>query len=51
MQKQHELGLNFKNNVFISRLSYFVEVFDQLNRLNNLKLQGKETTILTLLIL
>ena len=43
MQKQHELGSNFKNNAFISRLSYLVDLFDQLNRLN-LKLQRKETT-------
>ena len=45
VQKQHELGSNFKNNAFISRQSYLVDIFDQLNRLN-LKLQGKRTTII-----
>ena len=45
MQKQHELGSNFKDNAFISRLSYLVDIFDQLNRLN-LKLRGKGTTII-----
>ena len=45
MQKQHELGSNFKNNAFVSRLCYLVDIFDQLNRLN-LKLQGKRTTII-----
>ena len=45
MQKQHELGSNLKDNAFISRLFYFVDIFDQLNRLNS-KLQGKRTTII-----
>ena len=45
MHKQHELGLNFKDNTFISRLSYLVDIFDQLNCLN-LKLQEKGTTII-----
>ena len=45
MQKQHELRSKFKDNAFISRLSYLVDIFDQLSLLN-LKLQGKGTTII-----
>ena len=45
MQKQHKLGSNFKDNAFISRLSYLVDIFDQVNRLN-LKLQGKGMAII-----
>ena len=45
MRKQHELGSYFKDNSFISRLSYLVDIFYQLKRLN-LKLQGKGTTII-----
>ena len=45
MQKQHELGCQFKDNAFISRLSDLVDIFDQLSLLN-LKLPGKETTII-----
>ena len=43
MQKQHELGINFKDNAFISRLLYLVDIFDHLNHLN-LNLQKKGTT-------
>ena len=45
MQKQHELGSNLKNNAFISTLSYLVDIFNQLYRLN-LNLPGKEMTII-----
>ena len=45
MRKQRELGSYFKDNSFISRLSYLVDIFYQLKRLN-LKLQGKGTTII-----
>ena len=45
VQKQHELGSNLKDSALICRLSYLVDIFDQLNRLNP-KLQGKETTII-----
>ena len=45
MRKQHELGPYFKDNSFISRLSFLVDIFYQLKRLN-LKLQGKGTTII-----
>ena len=45
MQKYHELKSNFEDNAFIFRLSYLVDIFDQLKRLN-LKVQGKGTTII-----
>ena len=38
MQNQHQLESNLKDNAFMCRLFYLVDVFDQLNRLN-LKLQ------------
>ena len=46
MQKQQlELESNLKDNAFICRLFYLVDIFDQLNRLNP-KLQGKSTAII-----
>ena len=48
MQKQHELDSNFKGNAFIFRLSYLVDIFDQLNRY--LKLQRKGMTVIDFMI-
>ena len=45
MRKQHELRSYFKDDSFISRLSYLVDIFYQMKRIN-LKLQGKGTTII-----
>uniref|UniRef100_UPI00358E3DDC zinc finger BED domain-containing protein 5-like n=1 Tax=Myxine glutinosa TaxID=7769 RepID=UPI00358E3DDC len=45
MQEKHKLEASFHEMLWVFRLAYLVDIFDQLNRLN-LKLQGKGTTII-----
>uniref|UniRef100_UPI00358EFF60 zinc finger BED domain-containing protein 5-like n=1 Tax=Myxine glutinosa TaxID=7769 RepID=UPI00358EFF60 len=45
MQEKHKLEASFHEKLWVFRLAYLVDIFDQLNRLN-LKLQGKGTTII-----
>uniref|UniRef100_UPI00358ED38C zinc finger BED domain-containing protein 5-like n=1 Tax=Myxine glutinosa TaxID=7769 RepID=UPI00358ED38C len=45
MQEKHKLEASFHERLWVFRLAYLVDIFDQLNRLN-LKLQGKGTTII-----
>ena len=45
LQGKSEFASHFTEEIFVHRLAYLVDIFDQLNRLN-LKLQGKERTII-----
>ena len=44
-QKKYKLKYCFRDSIFISKLVYLFDIFDQLNCLN-LKLQRRDTTVL-----